>query len=638
MTEQPFKIDFYAPPSRDSNQLYGKVDIDTKWYFARRLSVKELLVCAVQKRGRSLTIQVTIGAQYLMTIHVTIGAQYLMTIHVTIGAQYLMTIHVTIGAQYLMTIHVTIGAQYLMTIHVTIGAQYLMTIHVTIGAQYLMTIHVTIGAQYLMTIHVTIGRWMAVLVISVLSHAIHGAPDNRGNEFIIGFMENLGTSTDVEVFVTTTRTVTVNVIVTTPRYSSSINEQFSVKAGEVKQLFFPPEIRPTSNSKVPNAVHVKADDDVVIYAVNKEMFSNDAYLGIPVDVLGKEYYAVTFYPPTRQCELMIVGIEDGTTIKIRFPAKMQQSVSWNGHSYGAGSTLMGTVDRFDTWQLISKGDLTGAYIASDKKIGVISGNKRTEIGRGYNSDHLCEMMDDKDGLKVDGTSFPSSTVYHQVTHNGITYAAGYIEVAEGTHTVRHDSPIKVFGGYLYGKAKYETYAFSTGTRLAPINTPCDLTTTEIGDGLDNDCDGLIDEEACWDSNTDDDGDSREDEDCATPPLVDGKWADWNQWSACSVTCFSTTGASNNGFRSRERTCTNPAPAYDGKQCVGQKSEVEACLVTNVDIYCPDSTRSCKDILDLDPATKGEDGVYNIHYGGQKKEVLCDMTTGGGGWTMSYGIQ
>lgn len=59
-----------------------------------------------------------------------------------------------------------------------------------------------------------------------------------------------------------------------------------------------------------------------------------------------------------------------------------------------------------------------------------------------------------------------------------------------------------------------------------------------------------------------------------------------------------------------------------------------CKQLNIVSSLTDSTRSCKDILDLDPATKGEDGVYNIHYGGQKKEVLCDMTTGGGGWTVS----
>ena len=426
--------------------------------------------------------------------------------------------------------------------------------------------------------------------------SLGGAPNNRGKEFIVGFMENQGTTIDVEIFVTTMRTVTVNVNVTAPLYSSSINNQFSVKAGEVKQLFFPPGIRPVGSQKVSNGIHILADDDVVIYAVNKEKFSNDAYLGVPVDVLGREYYAVTFYPPSQQCEMLIVGVEDSTSVTIKFPSIMQSPVTWNGQTYGAGSTLTGTVNRFDTWQLKTTGDLTGAYITSDKNIGVISGNKKTRIGVGGSSDHLCEMMIpvgrwgknfisvpipdrtvgdlfrfiasegsttvtisggysetftianagdfvekaissgaycsiksdkavmvvqfvlsqqssaepsdpammvlppieqfaadytfttpkyssppetytsyfmfvikdvDKAGLKVDGTPF--STTYTTVTHNGVDYAAGYIHVAEGTHTVRHDSPIKVFGGYLYGRANYETYAFTTGTRLAPIN-------------------------------------------------------------------------------------------------------------------------------------------------------------------------
>ena len=46
-----------------------------------------------------------------------------------------------------------------------------------------------------------------------------------------------------------------------------------------------------------------------------------------------------------------------------------------------------------------------------------------------------------------------------------------------------------------------------------------VTPNTMGDGLDNDCDGLIDEELCMASNggADDDGDGQSDEDCATPP-------------------------------------------------------------------------------------------------------------------------
>lgn len=52
-------------------------------------------------------------------------------------------------------------------------------------------------------------------------------------------------------------------------------------------------------------------------------------------------------------------------------------------------------------------------------------------------------------------------------------------------------------------------------------------------------------------------------------LVDGQWSDYGQWSAwslCDATCDGGTQ-----LRNRTRTCTNPAPAYGGKQCLGNVS-------------------------------------------------------------------
>ncbi|XP_060579443.1 coadhesin-like [Ruditapes philippinarum] len=52
-------------------------------------------------------------------------------------------------------------------------------------------------------------------------------------------------------------------------------------------------------------------------------------------------------------------------------------------------------------------------------------------------------------------------------------------------------------------------------------------------------------------------------------LVDGNWADWSGWSECDVTC-------GNGKHTRFRTCTNPAPAYQGLECEGEKTDVKTC--------------------------------------------------------------
>ncbi|KAI8513894.1 hypothetical protein Bbelb_082180 [Branchiostoma belcheri] len=68
-----------------------------------------------------------------------------------------------------------------------------------------------------------------------------------------------------------------------------------------------------------------------------------------------------------------------------------------------------------------------------------------------------------------------------------------------------------------------------------------------------------------------DGLDQETQDCGTGVLcpVDGNWTDWSPWSACSVTC-------GVGTETRDRTCTNPAPANGGADCDGLDQETQDC--------------------------------------------------------------
>ena len=61
-------------------------------------------------------------------------------------------------------------------------------------------------------------------------------------------------------------------------------------------------------------------------------------------------------------------------------------------------------------------------------------------------------------------------------------------------------------------------------------------------------------------------------------LVHGNWSDWASWSSCTVTCGS-------GKHNRTRTCTEPSPAYGGKQCVGDAYEIDDC---SAGVRCPGS--------------------------------------------------
>ncbi|XP_069497466.1 hemicentin-1 isoform X2 [Ambystoma mexicanum] len=51
--------------------------------------------------------------------------------------------------------------------------------------------------------------------------------------------------------------------------------------------------------------------------------------------------------------------------------------------------------------------------------------------------------------------------------------------------------------------------------------------------------------------------------------VDGKWATWNSWSSCSVSC-------GGGARQRRRECSDPAPLYGGHKCEGNDVQMDFC--------------------------------------------------------------
>ena len=55
-------------------------------------------------------------------------------------------------------------------------------------------------------------------------------------------------------------------------------------------------------------------------------------------------------------------------------------------------------------------------------------------------------------------------------------------------------------------------------------------------------------------------------------LVDGDFTLWTSWSSCPHACGRTA------LRSRERYCTNPAPANGGKNCEGPRFQLKLCKI------------------------------------------------------------
>ena len=51
--------------------------------------------------------------------------------------------------------------------------------------------------------------------------------------------------------------------------------------------------------------------------------------------------------------------------------------------------------------------------------------------------------------------------------------------------------------------------------------------------------------------------------------VDGGWAYWGEFGECSASC-------GGGEKTRERSCTHPAPSNGGAECKGDSKESMSC--------------------------------------------------------------
>ena len=66
---------------------------------------------------------------------------------------------------------------------------------------------------------------------------------------------------------------------------------YQVSLGSVKKFNIPYTLREKGTTLSSKSLFITADADIVVYGVNKEIYSADAFLALPLDVLGKNYYA-----------------------------------------------------------------------------------------------------------------------------------------------------------------------------------------------------------------------------------------------------------------------------------------------------------------------------------------------------------
>jgi len=247
--------------------------------------------------------------------------------------------------------------------------------------------------------------------ITVNSHA--QKKDNLGKEFYLAFGPNEGSNDNENVFnLYITGPVATKGYVEVP--AINFREDFTVTPGQIYTVRLPnganfgPTVEVTQNEIVVQgmAVHVVADTEVAVYGMNHKMYSSDAFMGLPIDVLGTEYRTMN-YQSSRLSQggqtnnipgqFWMVAVFDSTNVTITLNA-----TSYGGKSAKTPFNVL--LNKGDTYLVQgdpdAKGnDLTGSLIESDLPLAVFTGHMRAGIPEGYNNvgtnrpsrDHLVEQ-------------------------------------------------------------------------------------------------------------------------------------------------------------------------------------------------------------------------------------------------------
>ena len=155
-----------------------------------------------------------------------------------------------------------------------------------------------------------------------------------------------------------------------------------------------------------NVFHVTADKEVSVYALNQASTTSDAFLVLPTDALGEDYYVLTYnsdrqgsglIPSTTSTpsEFAIVATEDGTDITIKPSAPTARS--------GSANIILARLDQGQSLLVQAdlsagdgSGDMTGSRVQASKPIALFAGQQRARIPIKNNElssrDHIVEQL------------------------------------------------------------------------------------------------------------------------------------------------------------------------------------------------------------------------------------------------------
>lgn len=210
-------------------------------------------------------------------------------------------------------------------------------------------------------------------------------PTSSGREFWLAFDANYFPDDTSALTVFVASETATSGLVAVP--GLQFRAPFTVSAGDVTPVSIPIEAMAGQGPNLSAehvqqlAVHVVADDPVTVYGLNRQRFTTDAFLGLPVTAAGTRY-RVTDYPSGVGGQLSVVAAEGPTRVHLVPPPSSFREPFDVDLELG---------DVFE-WEL-GNGSLTGTVVTADRPVSVFGGNRCANVPEQYAAcDHLVEQL------------------------------------------------------------------------------------------------------------------------------------------------------------------------------------------------------------------------------------------------------
>jgi hypothetical protein len=292
--------------------------------------------------------------------------------------------------------------------------------------------------------------------------------DNKGREFLVGFLANYRTEGQAQLHLSSE--VPTNVTVQYPVNNPSFSQTVSVTPGQVRVVTLPNATHQgwSAGRTLNNALRLSSSDEFVSYLVNRATATSDAAMALPIDALGTSYIVTTYRGSSAHTEdrsqFLVVAPFDATTVTITPAATLRRPVPATNAPPNVPFQI--TLERgqgFRGEAVAFNGDLSGTIVEADRPVAVLNGNICTNIPsttaacdhifevahplRSWGNSALVANLPNRTGgsiyrvmASVDGTQITRDGVLQATLNRGKFLETGPLT---GSHVFEADHPIFV---------------------------------------------------------------------------------------------------------------------------------------------------------------------------------------------------